>query len=84
MKSASTKFTAGFVVELHPRPVLVEASPFPLQGVVQRRDGADKSGQDVDWLVERVENRPRDLSRQQGKYVFGTKRQFQAVRERSE
>ena len=84
MESASTKFTAGFVVELHPRPVLVEARPLPLQGVVRRGDGADESGQDVDWLVERVENRPRDLSRQQRKYVFGTTRQFEAVRERSE
>lgn len=73
MKSPTAKFRAGLVVELHPSPVLEEASALPFQSVVRGRSSAHERGKKVHCAVEGVEDRPRDLSRQKREDVPGAK-----------
>nr|GMC72458.1 hypothetical protein Iba_chr03bCG11680 [Ipomoea batatas] len=77
MKSASTKCTFTIIVELHPSRVPVKAGPSPLHSSGRR--SSHKGGQEVHCIVQRVDDRPWELLRQQGSNISGAKRQLQGT-----
>lgn len=85
VERAPAEFALALVVELHPSRGFVEASALPVQaGIGGRRGRADEGRQEVQGGAEAVENRPRELPRQQGEGVLGAERQFRGLRERPE
>lgn len=58
VKRASTKLATGLVMKLHTSRVLIEASSFPLDGVVSCIRSSDESRKKVRGAVKGVENGP--------------------------